>query len=130
MQNPFKSRDAFTLVELLMVVVIIMVLASIALPAFLRHTLKGYQSEVDYDAKNIYMAAQNYLVDNPYDTVDSLAKLHSGGYLRSENVVFVNGSMTLSSGNIEIYSSALKTYSRDNNVVIYWNGRIERVNAP
>ncbi len=113
-----------------MVLAIIMILAAIAFPSFLRHTLKGYQAEVDHDAKNIFMAAQNYLVEHPLDTVDSLAKLHTGGYLRSENVVFVDANMTLSSGNIEIYSSALKTYGKDNNVVIFWNGRIERVNAP
>lgn len=57
-------------------------------------------------AKTAYVAAQQYLIDNPGGMVDSLDKLKAAGYKPSENIAWVSGSMTLYSGSIKIKSTA------------------------
>ncbi len=121
---------AFTLVELLIVIAILAVLTAISIPMFYKYKLSGYKVTLDSDARNVYVAAQAYLNDNTGATVDTLPELMTGGYLASPDVIFVNGSITGTSGNIEIYSSVLKAQSMDNNSVIFFNGKIEFVNAP
>ncbi len=125
-----KREGGFTLVELLIVVAIIAILAAIAIPQFTKYRLRSYKSQIDMDSKNIYTAAQGYLIDNPDETVDSLAKLKSGGYQSSPQVSFVDGSMTLTAGNVEVFQTALNTQAKDNNAVIFYNGRIEFPNSP
>jgi Tfp pilus assembly major pilin PilA len=112
------------------VVAIIAVLAAIAIPRFSGYKLRTYKTELDADSKNVYTAAQAYLTDNPSATVDTIAKLTTGGYHRSENVVLDSSSISLSSGNVEIYSSTLNSQALDNKTVIFSNGRIEFANAP
>ncbi|MFQ5442664.1 MAG: prepilin-type N-terminal cleavage/methylation domain-containing protein [Thermodesulfobacteriota bacterium] len=126
MQEPF----GFTLVELLMVVAIIAVLAAIAIPAFTKHKMRAYKAALDADAKNVYTAAQAYLSDYTQETMDSLAKLNAGGFQKTFDVVFVDGSLSLTGGNIELYSNILNAQGKDNNSVIFYDAVIEFVNAP
>jgi Tfp pilus assembly major pilin PilA len=112
------------------VVAIISVLAAIAIPMYQEYTLKAYKAQLDSDTKNAYSAAQAYLTSSPGSTVDSLAKLGAGGYTKSKDVVFTNASMTLVSGNLELYATALNSSGLDNNAVAYWNARVEFANAP
>jgi prepilin-type N-terminal cleavage/methylation domain-containing protein len=125
-----KREEGFTLVELLIVVAIIAILAAIAIPQFTKYRLRSFKTEADSDSKNIYTAAQAYLIDHPSETVDSLAKLKTGGFQKSPNISFVDGSMSLALGNIEIYHTTLKTQTKDNNSVIFYNGKINFPNAP
>ncbi|MBI5233864.1 MAG: prepilin-type N-terminal cleavage/methylation domain-containing protein [Deltaproteobacteria bacterium] len=128
MQRLLRKREGgFTLVELLIVIAIIAILAAIAIPQFSKYRLRGYKSGVDSDAKNIYTAAQAYLTDNTNETVDSLPKLKSGGYQKTADVHFESGTMTLSTGSVTITSNALNAAAKENNAVIFFNGRI---NAP
>ncbi len=123
-----ENRGGFTLVELLIVVAIIAILAAIAIPQFTKYRLRAYKTELDSDAKNAYTAAQAYLTDNPAETVDSEAKLATGGYIKSANVVFDSAGMTLAAGNIKLHSSTLNTQAKANTTVIPFDGNINFVN--
>jgi len=125
-----RGQRAFTLVEVLIVIAIIGILSAIAVSMFTKYKMRSYKTVLDHDAKNVYISAQAYLTDNIGATVDTLSELNSGGYVTSPNIFFVNGNITTHSGNVEIYSDALNTQGKDNNSVIFANGRIVFANAP
>ena len=56
--------------------------------------------------------------------------LKTGGYQRSSNINFVDGSMTLGGGNIELVSNALIAARKDGNAVIFANGKLNLPNQP
>ncbi|MFQ5353340.1 MAG: type IV pilin protein [Thermodesulfobacteriota bacterium] len=125
-----RGHGGFTLVELLIVIAILAVITAIAIPSFTKYKLRGYKAALDYDSKSVYTSAQAYLTDNMGATVDTVGELITGGYNASPNIIFVNGSITTSAGNIELYSNILKAQNKDNNSVIFANGRIAFSNAP
>lgn len=69
-----KGRGGFTLIELLIVVVIIGVLASIAIPKFGSMRTKAYRSSVISDLKNVASAQEIYHTNN-YSYTTSLTDL-------------------------------------------------------
>jgi prepilin-type N-terminal cleavage/methylation domain-containing protein len=64
MRTKTKSSAAFTLIELLIVVTIIAVLASIALPAFIGVKERGDQTKDLSNAKQIALALRQFAIDN------------------------------------------------------------------
>jgi prepilin-type N-terminal cleavage/methylation domain-containing protein len=64
MRTKIKSSAAFTLIELLIVVTIIAVLASIALPAFIGVKERGDQTKDLSNAKQIALALRQFAIDN------------------------------------------------------------------
>ncbi|HEX9581389.1 MAG TPA: prepilin-type N-terminal cleavage/methylation domain-containing protein [Gemmatimonadales bacterium] len=59
-----RADDGFTLIELLIVVVIIGILASIAIPKFANTKEKAYIASMKADLRNLVSAQEGYLADN------------------------------------------------------------------
>ena len=68
-------RRGFTLVELMVTVVIVGILASIAIPNFLRYMSKAKQAEARTNLKTIYIAEGGYFLENDTYTNDFPAML-------------------------------------------------------
>ncbi|MDD5305865.1 MAG: prepilin-type N-terminal cleavage/methylation domain-containing protein [Deltaproteobacteria bacterium] len=60
MRHPRKEKHGFTLIELMIIVAILGVLASIAIPAYVGYLKRSKTSEVSLNLKNIFMGAVTY----------------------------------------------------------------------
>jgi len=76
MKSPIRTRYAFTLIELLIVVAIIAILAAIAVPNFLEAQTRAKISRVKSDMRSMATAIESYKVDNNYYPPTAL---HSSG---------------------------------------------------
>jgi prepilin-type N-terminal cleavage/methylation domain-containing protein len=81
--------DGFTLVELLTVMLIIGILATIALPLFLNTRQNAYSSAMKSDLRNAVTAEDAYLTGHPGYTTD-VALLTAEGYRVSQGVTPVH----------------------------------------
>lgn len=83
--NPRRSAAGFTLVEIMIVVVIIGLLATLALPAFRKVRNNAIEKAMINDARQITSSAQQYMSDNAmtYATVAQIGKLLVGAKLSS-----------------------------------------------
>ena len=69
-----RATKGFTLIELLIVIVIIGILATIAIPKFTKTKSKGYGAMVKSDIRNLMTAQESYFADNNlYATLAQLA---------------------------------------------------------
>jgi prepilin-type N-terminal cleavage/methylation domain-containing protein len=73
-----RKKKGFTLIELLIVVVIIGILASIAIPKFANTKAKARLAAIKTDLKNLATAQEAYLFDNG-TYADDVAKLNFSG---------------------------------------------------
>ncbi len=60
----FNSRAGFTLIELLIVVVILGILATLAIPYFRNTTAKAFGGTLKSDLRNLAAAQESYFYDN------------------------------------------------------------------
>jgi len=79
------SKHGFTLIEVMMVVVIIAILATIAINITLKLTEKAYIDALKSDLSSAYKAASLFYTDNPDDDV-TLNILMENGYRQSQKV--------------------------------------------
>lgn len=80
-----RTRNAFTLIELLIVVVIIGILASIAIPKFANTKQQAYLATLRADLRNLVEAEEAYFADNAVYTTSMPATL----YQSSQGVTYV-----------------------------------------
>lgn len=77
-----KSVHGFTLVEIMIVVTIIGILASLAVPAFQRARWKALETSIRNNLRQIWGAAQQYMLENGVDLIkitDIVAWQDKGG---------------------------------------------------
>ncbi|MCZ6916719.1 MAG: prepilin-type N-terminal cleavage/methylation domain-containing protein [Gemmatimonadetes bacterium] len=68
-----RHRNGFTLIELLIVVLIIGILASIAIPKFGKTKENAYIASMKSDLRNLVTAQETYFTDNTTYTTDKSA---------------------------------------------------------
>jgi len=90
-----RVRNGFTLIELLIVVVIIGILASIAIPKFANTKQKAYEASMRTDLKNLGTAMESYFSD--YTTYPATVTDLGTSYTASAGVVVILGGVTSSS---------------------------------
>ncbi len=74
-ESTFEARhqSGFTLIELLIVVLIIGILASIAIPKFSKTKENAYMASMKSDLRNLVTAQETYFADNTTYTTDKSA---------------------------------------------------------
>lgn len=88
-----SNRRAFTLIELLIVVVIIGILASIAIPKFANTKEKAYVASMKSDLRNLTSAMEAYYHDNNSSYATSTTDL-STNFRASSGITVTMGTVT------------------------------------
>jgi prepilin-type N-terminal cleavage/methylation domain-containing protein len=86
-----KSRRGFTLVEIMIVVAIIALLASIAVPGFLRARKRSQASRIINDLRLIDNAVDMYAIENNKATGNVVAVTDWTKYIKSGTNLYLTG---------------------------------------
>jgi prepilin-type N-terminal cleavage/methylation domain-containing protein len=84
-----KGQKGFTLPELIVVVFIIAILATMALQQFVTYRKKAYNMQAKAELHGFYTACKAYFADSPTTTTCSLA-LVAATFITSGDVIFAN----------------------------------------
>lgn len=99
-----KIQEGFTLVEILIVVVIIGILATIAVPTYMNYVKRGYASDAKVQLKNILENCEIYEQENGEWPAD-LEILEETGYLEIKESTKLKWEFEIS--DIEISATSL-----------------------
>jgi prepilin-type N-terminal cleavage/methylation domain-containing protein len=92
----FKGRQGFTLVEIMIVVAIIALLASIAVPGFLRARKRSQASRIINDLRLIDNAVDMYAIENNKSTGNSVLIPDWTKYMKAGTNLYLTGNDILS----------------------------------
>lgn len=87
MTNKHPSNQAFTLVEIMIVVVIIGLLAAMAIPAFQKVRQSSQDKAVLNNARQLAAAADQYYLENGVSSVSQGDLVGASSYVKSLNLV-------------------------------------------
>ena len=91
-----RSDDGFTLVELLVVIVIVGILATVALSVFLNQREKGFDAAVVSDLRNAATSQETYLAGSPIGAyAPDLSQLTSAGFRPSPEVNYFGSTFAI-----------------------------------
>ena len=86
-----NNRRAFTLVEIMIVVAIIALLASIAVPGFLRARKRSQASRIINDLRLIDSAIEQYAIENNKMTGASVGTADWTAYMKRGSALYMTG---------------------------------------
>jgi prepilin-type N-terminal cleavage/methylation domain-containing protein len=90
-----REDNGFTLIELLLVILIIAILATIAIPVFLAQRERAWNSQVQSALKNAATAQESYSTDNEGNYATTVAELEDEGLrFGATEVDFVDSDIT------------------------------------
>ena len=82
-----KKEKGFSLIELMTVLAVLGLLATIAIPYLLWHLKRARDASAHSAAKNAYTTAQSYFNDYPNGSITSVGILTAYGYRQTIDVV-------------------------------------------
>jgi prepilin-type N-terminal cleavage/methylation domain-containing protein len=86
-----RGRHGFTLVEIMIVVAIIALLASIAVPGFLRARKRSQASRIINDLRLIDSAIDQYAIENNKKTGDPVNTADWTAYMKRGSTLYMTG---------------------------------------
>src|SRR6202048_1890700 len=90
-----KARNAFTLVEIMIVVAIIALLTAIAVPGFLRARKRSQASRILNDLRMIDSACDQYAIETNRKTNDAVGVVDWTNYLKKGSNLYNGGKSIL-----------------------------------
>jgi prepilin-type N-terminal cleavage/methylation domain-containing protein len=90
-RNHLKERGGFTLVEIMIVVAIIALLASIAVPGFLRARKRSQASRIVNDLRLIDAAIDQYAIENNKVTGATVGTADWTAYMKRGSTLYTTG---------------------------------------
>ncbi len=91
LQKLNSRRGGFTLVEIMIVVAIIALLASIAVPNFLRARLRSQATACKQDLRMLDAAIEQYAIENNKKPTDAVAFTNLKAYIKENSPLYYNG---------------------------------------
>jgi prepilin-type N-terminal cleavage/methylation domain-containing protein len=114
-----KNVKGFTLIELMTVLAVIGLLATIAIPNYLWYLKRARNISAQADAKNTYAAARGYFNDNPAGSISSVSILTAYGFRQTADVSVTAGGTQQTLSILTYHAAGDKTYTVDKEGTIH-----------